>query len=261
MSEVNLSVPTEPLPSPTPQTEPVDEIMEEIHPCIRYRPLAYYEGKVIATPTCKIFPAIQIEHSFGTVKYEAPGQSPQDLMQMIARDYSNRLYVVSHPIPRDIDDTQSSMSGQERVLKYLAASEAPLLQRYDSRPITVDAPIESTYSIQGGSGIVYTHERPPMHSLSIHTAQFRNASQQQLVSSFLQELSMPSQVVSCDKFLDWTNYVSTWTEEERFRREAKTNVARFANLGYYKPDVDIEDDINQRIFVVQGDITAIECDV
>ena len=61
-------------------------------------------------------------------------------------------------------------------------------------------------------------------SLSIHTPTFKGATPEQLMSSYLQDLSCPSQVIDCDKFINWTDFVSTWSYDERQKREQKISV-------------------------------------
>ncbi|KAA6379676.1 MAG: hypothetical protein EZS28_024797 [Streblomastix strix] len=249
---------------------------QDEQPCIRYRPISSYEGMTIATPRVSLFPPLHQHQVFGTTKKENPAQSPQELLDLMYMDFANRSYVTfatphqppKVPQPEVVPKVEKQPEGDQQpqeeednknVYRILAASLTP--KQGIDQPFRIKQPTDASQIEPANiKDLVYGTGEEIDQSLSIHTAQFNNASTQQMQSTFLQDLSMPSQTISCEKFLDWTNYISTWTVDERKEMEAKTSVARFANLGYYRPEIDIEDDINQRIFVIQGDITAIECD-
>ena len=65
---------------------------------------------------------------------------------------------------------------------------------------------------------------PTERSLSIHTPKFKGVTPEQLMSSYIQDLAMPSQIVDCAQFICWLDFVSTWSFEERQKRADKISV-------------------------------------
>ncbi|KAH7817518.1 putative MACRO domain-containing protein [Monocercomonoides exilis] len=242
---------------------------------LKKKTMADFPGLTTTTLRQPIFPPIPQLSLYGTTTRLTPGLSSEAILESVRKDYENATYKVeslterekegtgkavsysnsssTSPVPRLTPSPTPSMQSSPGMLtsRTLAASLAPVLSHIPPLPLP------STSS--------FTPPPPPSllseRSLSIHTPQLKGASVQQLMSSYIQDLTMPLQVIDCQKFINWTDLVSTWTFEERKKREEKTSIARFANLGYYVPELDIEEDINSRIFLVSGDITSIACDV
>ncbi|KAK2961314.1 hypothetical protein BLNAU_3760 [Blattamonas nauphoetae] len=242
---------TEGAQSPMPDDDPIVDLHS---PTLKARTMADFPGKGIQTPRIPIFPPSDPIPQYGTTIPLQPGLASSDLMTAVEKDYANMLFVTSLcPNEQQMDESGEKMVPVRRLAATLGVGDTPPQVTADGEGSKVSLELSKTpYGL--------SIEPRLQRSLAINTPQFKGATSSQLMVSYLQDLSMPSKVVSCDSFLCWTDYVSTWTYEHRQKLEEKTSIARFANLGYYRPEIDIEEDINQRVFVVQGDITAIECD-